>query len=146
MIFIYRVSFAFIKWHPGERTQGKENKQVASWLQAKWASQQRFLGLVPLKRWLYSLHNHELSSPYCCSVAKSCPAFCDPMDCMQHTRFLSMGFPKQEYWNWLLSPPPGDIPDPWMEFMYPALAGGFFTAEPPGKPLSSLKISQSYLW
>ena len=46
-----------------------------------------------------------------------------------------MGFPKQEYWSGLLSPSPGDIPDPWMEFMSPALAGGFFTAEPPGKPV-----------
>jgi len=26
-----------------------------------------------------------------------------------------MGFPKQEYWNGLLSPSPGGIPDPWME-------------------------------
>jgi len=30
-------------------------------------------------------------------------------------------------------PPPGDLPDPVMEPVSPALAGGFFTAEPPGK-------------
>ena len=47
--------------------------------------------------------------------------------------------------EWLLSPSPGDVPDPWMEFMSPALAGGFFPAKPLGKPLSSLKISQSCL-
>jgi len=31
-------------------------------------------------------------------------------------------------------PSPGDLPDPGIEPTSPALAGGFFTAEPPGKP------------
>ena len=31
-------------------------------------------------------------------------------------------------------PPPGDLPDPGIEPASPALAGGFFTTEPPGKP------------
>ena len=31
-------------------------------------------------------------------------------------------------------PSPGDLPDPGMELASPALAGGFFTTEPPGKP------------
>ena len=31
-------------------------------------------------------------------------------------------------------PSPGDLPNPGIEPMSPALAGGFFTAEPPGKP------------
>ena len=30
-------------------------------------------------------------------------------------------------------PPPGDLPDPRIEPVSPALAGGFFTTEPPGK-------------
>ena len=47
---------------------------------------------------------------------------------------LSMGFPSQEYWSGLPFPPPGDLPDPGIEPMSPALAGGFFTSEPPGKP------------
>ena len=29
----------------------------------------------------------------------------------------------------------GDLPDPGIKPVSPALAGGFFTAEPPGKPL-----------
>ena len=48
---------------------------------------------------------------------------------------LFMEFPRQEYWGGLLFPPPGDLPDPGIEPMSPvppALAGGFFTAEPPG--------------
>ena len=32
------------------------------------------------------------------------------------------------------SPSLGDLPDPGMELMSSALAGGFFTAEPPEKP------------
>ena len=47
---------------------------------------------------------------------------------------LSMGFPRQEYWSGLPFPSPGDLPDPGIEPESPALAGRFFTAEPPGKP------------
>ena len=44
-----------------------------------------------------------------------------------------MGFPRQEYWSGLPLPSPGDLPDPGIELWCPALAGRFFTAEPPGK-------------
>ena len=47
---------------------------------------------------------------------------------------LSMGFPRQEYWIGLPSPSPWNLPDPGIEPASPALAGEFFTAEPPGKP------------
>ena len=47
---------------------------------------------------------------------------------------LSMGFPRQEYWSGLPFPSPGDLPDPEIKLMSPALAGRFFTTEPPGKP------------
>ena len=43
---------------------------------------------------------------------------------------LSMGFSRQEYWNGLPCPPPGNLPDPGIKLpslMSPALAGGFFT-------------------
>ena len=45
----------------------------------------------------------------------------------------SMRFPGQEYWSGLPFPSPGDLPDPGTESSSPALAGGFFTTEPPGK-------------
>ena len=45
-----------------------------------------------------------------------------------------MGFPRQEYWSGLPFPPPGDLPNAGMEPTSLALAGGFFTTEPPGKP------------
>ena len=50
---------------------------------------------------------------------------------------LSMGFPRQEYWRRLPFPFPGDLTDPGIKptsLMSPALAGRFFTTEPPGKP------------
>ena len=34
---------------------------------------------------------------------------------------LSMGFSRQEYWNGLPFPPPGDLPNPQIESMFPAL-------------------------
>ena len=46
-----------------------------------------------------------------------------------------MGFLRQEYWSGLPFPSPGDLSDPGIEPVSPALAGGFFTAEPPGKTL-----------
>ena len=44
-----------------------------------------------------------------------------------------MGFPRQEYWSRLPFPSPGDLPDPGIEPVSPALAGRFFTTEPPDK-------------
>ena len=51
---------------------------------------------------------------------------------------LSMGFSRQEYWNGLPFPSPVDLPNPGMEpafSMSPALAGEFFTTDPPVNPL-----------
>ena len=51
---------------------------------------------------------------------------------------LSMEFSKQEYWSRLPFPSPRDLPDPGIEPTSPTsptLAGGFFTTEPPKKPL-----------
>ena len=47
---------------------------------------------------------------------------------------LSVAFSRQEYWSGLSFPSPGDLPDPGMEPESSALAGGFFTTEPPEKP------------
>ena len=41
-----------------------------------------------------------------------------------------MGIPRQEDWSGLPFPSPGDLPNPGIEPMSPALAGGFFTLEP----------------
>ena len=63
---------------------------------------------------------------------------------------LSMWFSRQEYWNRLPFPSPGDLPDPGIEptsLVSPPLAGRFFTTMPPGKPfflplLQALRLSR----
>ena len=47
---------------------------------------------------------------------------------------LSMEFSRQEYWSGLPFPSPGDLPDPGIKPVSPALAGRFFTTEPPEEP------------
>ena len=44
---------------------------------------------------------------------------------------LSMGFFRQKYWSGLLFPTLGDLPDPEIKLVPPALAGGFSTTELP---------------
>ena len=43
-------------------------------------------------------------------------------------------FPRQAYWSGLRFPSSGHLLDPGMKLMSLALADGFFTSEPPGKP------------
>ena len=53
-----------------------------------------------------------------------------------HQAPLSMGFSRQEHWSGLPCPPPVDLPHPAIKPAFPVSpAGGFFTTEPPGKPL-----------
>ena len=47
---------------------------------------------------------------------------------------LSMGFPRQEYWNGLPFPSLGALSDYKIKYASLALASRFFTAEPPGSP------------
>ena len=71
-----------------------------------------------------------------CVNGQLSPTFCDPMD-LAHQASLSMGLSQEEYWSGLPFPCPGGLPDPGIKPTSPAspaLAGGFFTREPPGKP------------
>ena len=54
---------------------------------------------------------------------------------------LSMGFPSQEYWSGLPFPPLLDLLHSGIKPESPALAGGFFTTESPGKPPTSHQFS-----
>ena len=81
----------------------------------------------------------------CCLVANSCQTLVTPWD-VACQALLSMGFPRQEYKNIAVS----------CHFLLqgifrifltlglnlsPALTGGFFTTEPPGKALSPTPIN-----
>ena len=60
---------------------------------------------------------------------------------------LSMGFSRQEYCSGLPFPPEEDLPNPGIELtsaVSPALAGGFFSTEPPGSPCQLERYSQIF--
>ena len=62
-----------------------------------------------------------------------------------HLALLPMGFlSRQEYWSGLPFPSPGDLPDPGIKPTSLALAGVFFTIEPPGKPRGAGKHKQKH--
>ena len=66
---------------------------------------------------------------YACVLSHfSHPTLCNPMHCSP-PGFSVMGFSRQEYWNGLPCPPPGNLPDPWIQLislMSPALTDKFF--------------------
>ena len=51
---------------------------------------------------------------------------------IDHQAPLSMGFSRQEYWNGLPFPSPGDLPKPGVEPRCVALQVDFLPSEPPG--------------
>ena len=57
-----------------------------------------------------------------------------------------MGFSRQEYWSGLPSPSPGDLPHPGTEPASPALAVGFLTTEPQGKPIALSVVLNNWSW
>ena len=64
---------------------------------------------------------------------RPCPTLCDPVDCSPPGP-PSMGFSRQDYWNGLSCPSPGDLPDAGVEpgsLGSPALAGRFFSTTSP---------------
>ena len=71
----------------------------------------------------------------CFSRARLCTLACQAT--------LSMGFSRQEYWSGLPYPPPGYLPNPGIESRSPALQMNSLPSEPPGKPVSALKLSQT---
>ena len=62
---------------------------------------------------------------HCYLVTQSCPSLSATPRTVAHQVPLSMGFPRSVYWSSLPFPSPDTSP---------ALAGGFLTTEPPGKP------------
>ena len=54
-----------------------------------------------------------------------------------------MEFSRQEHSSGLPFPSPGDLPDPEMELMSPALQTDSLPSEPPGKPLTNTHLQGS---
>ena len=88
--------------------------------------------LFPLSLWKSPEHTR-CSRCRCVCVISCVPLFVTPWTVI-HQAPLSMGFAKQEHWSGLSFIFPGDLANPRIKPLSPALAGRFFTAEPPEKP------------
>ena len=87
--------------------------QASAWVRIPWKVKVKFLSHV----WLFA-------TPW--TVAYQSP--------------LSVGFSRQEYWNGLPFPSPGDLPNPGMEPGSPALQTDALPSEPPRKPNVPINI------
>ena len=75
--------------------------------------------------------------PYCAVLTQSCLTLLQT--CGQYpARLLCPWISQARILEWVAFPSPGDLPDPGIKPASPALAGGFLTTEPPGKPCTSL--------
>ena len=80
-----------------------------------------------------SLHFHKQFC-CCCSVIMSCPILCNPVDYSPPGSSVH-GISQTRILEWVaIFLSPGALPDPGTEPTSSALAGIFFTTEPPGRP------------
>ena len=82
----------------------------------------------------HTWYNLSFSALCCCLVAQSCPDSCDPMDCSLPGSSVP-GISQARVLEWAAVSFSGDLLNPGMELASTALAGGFFTTEPPGSSL-----------
>ena len=95
------------------------------WIQ-NWVSQAR----VPFSR--------RLSSSVCVvSCFKSCPSLCDPMDSSQPGSSVH-GILQARILEWVAMPSSRRSSSPRDQTCISCLAGRFFTADPPGRPMTNL--------
>ena len=95
--------------------------------------------------WRSSFHNSrvfEYSVPstvvvvlvaLCCSVSKSCPTLCDPVDCSPPGCSVH-GISQARILEWVAISFSGGSSQPMDRTQVSCLAGRFFTTKPPGKP------------
>ena len=112
---------------------------LKKWAQSGWLKGSEMCSLVPLEASagppsLWRLWESFLFSSSCGGVvAKSCLTLCGPIDCSPPGPSVC-GILQARTLSGLPFPSSGDLPDPVIEALSPALARGFFTAESPGKP------------
>ena len=129
---------------PGAKTTGQLTSQAKNFIQQKHLPHWVCLLHLPIgtqasihpyllsfKRYLWAIY-YMLSLLFSLSVMSD--SFVTPWT-VAHKAPLSVGFPRQEFWSELSFLPPRDLSGSGINPLYPALASGFFTTEPPGKPL-----------
>ena len=94
----------------------------------------------PCFHWHFILHNSSFATGCVCVCVCVCVLglsrvrlFVAPWT-VAHQTPLPVGFPRQEYWSGVPLLTPGDLPNPGIKPVSPALVGKFFTTVPPGKP------------
>ena len=80
-----------------------------------------------------------------CCVLSHVQLFVTPWT-VAHQGPLPMEFSRQEYSSGLPFPTPGKLPQPGIQPGSPVIAGGFFTTEPPGKPIYHCQDSSLKNW
>ena len=75
-----------------------------------------------------------------CLAIQSCLTLCNPHGLCRPQARLFMEFSRQDYWIELPFPLPNDLPDPGIEFTFPALQADSLPSEPPGNFLITLHI------
>ena len=78
-----------------------------------------------------------------CVCAQLHPTLCDIMNCSP-PGFPVHGISQAPILKWVAISSSGDLPDPGLKPMSPALAGRFLTTKLPGKPQSFLPLLKSY--
>ena len=77
---------------------------------------------------------------YCCVIKFTVVSF------FSDKCAFKLGFSRQAYQSGLLFPSPGDIPDPGIKPRSPRLQADALPSEPPGKLITSLYSSRSFIW
>ena len=107
----------------------KSQTRLSDWTELNGMAFQNF---VKLGRGFVTLFLPIISCrlPLCCVlclVAQLYSTLCARLFCL-------WGFSRQEYWSGLPCPLPGDLPNPGIKPMSPALQADSLPSEPPGKP------------
>ena len=105
------------------------------WMSTSWMEEE--VSEIDLSKEIREFVNREkrikISLKIETEVAQSCLTLWDPMDCSLPGSSI-MGFPRQEYWNGLPFPSPGNLPNPGIEPESPTLQADALPSELPGKP------------
>ena len=87
------------------------------------------------------LENRRTNLAHLCMLAtQSCPTLCDLIICSPPGSSVH-GILQARILEWVAMPSSRGSSDPRIEPASPALAGGFFTTAPPGKPVNEVTSS-----
>ena len=78
-----------------------------------------------------------------CAQSLSHVRLCVNPQTTAHQAPLFMGFPRQESWNGLPFPSPGDLPNPGIKPMVPALQADSLPAKPSGNPKNAVCLDNT---